>query len=405
MKKTIYLLALLIFCISSVTSQKVDIDNYKFYVEYAKLPTHKIAPADKTFTVQASGSADFNIGSIADNLSIRGWEYKEDDAKALVKLTVNDFTRGSSNLKKEEKVKKNKAGKVISRKKEYTVSSTNTGVATIKVVGPVNAYKKPETEKEKKRNKKKKNKKKEEEAKKSANPFLKDVKIDTSDPESDTNTSDLAGFADLSKSYGVSSGTYSTSKAAYNDFNSKSGDSYTNQSTKFYNSLSSRATTVLNNIYGYNRKRDYVKFKRLDSDKHPEFEMFDAATIAMKEILGKKRFNKSHDEVETAMGPIIEYFESVKAKYSQDKKHPKRLKAAAMYNLAQIHLYLDNPEKAIEIGKEYIRWDHDKKDGERFVKSGEELKHFLDFYGAKRYFETDEDADKIESEDESITGN
>ena len=110
-------------------------------------------------------------------------------------------------------------------------------------------------------------------------------------------------------------------------------------------------------------------------------------------------------EVETAMAPIIEYFWSVKDKYSQDKKHPKRLKAAAMYNLAQIYLYLDQPEKTIEIGEEYIRWDHDKKDGKRFVESGKRLKHFLDFHGAKRYFVTDEDADKVVSEDEDSASN
>ena len=74
-----------------------------------------------------------------------------------------------------------------------------------------------------------------------------------------------------------------------------------------------------------------------------------------------------------------------------------------MYNLAQIYLYLDQPEKAIEIGNEYIRWGHDKKDGKRFVKRGEELKHFLDFHGTKRYFVTDEDADKVDSEDEEAS--
>lgn len=404
MKKIINLFALLLFTYS-VFSQKVDIDNYRFYVEYAQLPTHKVAPEDRTFTVRTSGTQSNQAASIADNLNIRGWEYKEEGAKALVTLKVNSFKRGASNLSKEEKVTKNKAGEVTKRWNEYTVSSTNTGVATIRVTGPTNPYKKPLTEKQKKKKAKKDKDKKDKKDKKADNPFLKGVEISTEDPETNEPTGKVAGFSDLSNSYTVSSSAHRYSKNAYNDYNSKAGDVFNQQEEKFYNSLTSKATSALNRIYGYSRKRDYVKFKRLDSKKHPEFEMFDAATIAMKEILGKKRFNISFDEINVAMSPIIEYFESVKAKYSQDKKHPKRLKAAAMYNLAQIHLYLDNPEKTIEIGKEYIRWDHDKKDGKKFIEKGEALKHYLEFHGTKRYFETDEDADKVKSEDEAITGN
>ena len=396
--KNFTILMALLFVSGMAYSQKVDIDNYRFYVEYAQLPWHKVAPENRTFTIQTGGSYSGNVGAIADAISIRGWEYKEEGAKAMIKLNVNSFTRGASDLKKDEQVKKNKEGKVVSRTREYTVSSSNIGKASMSVFGPDNKYKEMETEKQKERNKKKEKKKKEKEAKKAANPFLKDVAIETGDEEGGSDKA--VAVYDLSKSYSVSSGKKSSSSAAYKAYKAQAGSMYSDQRSKFYETLAASATAKLNSLYGYSRKRDYVKFKRLDSKKHPEFEMFDAATVAMKEILGKKRFNKSHDEVEAAMAPIIDYFWTVKDKYSQDKKHPKRLKAAAMYNLAQIYLYLDQPEKTIEIGEEYIRWGHDKKDGKRFVESGQKLKHFLDFHGTKRYFETDEDADKVESEDE-----
>jgi hypothetical protein len=407
--KNLLILMVCLLISGTAFSQKVDIDNYRFYVEYAQLPLHKTAPEDRTFTIQTSGTADIDLGAIADEIAIRGWEYKEEGAKALIKLKANQFVRGSSNMKKEEHVKKNKEGKVTSRKYTYVVSSSNIGKASLSVYGPSNPYKKKDSKKEKERKdkKKKKNNKKKEEAKakKAANPFLKGVEISTDDEATEEGDKKPSAVRDLSLSYSVASASMSSSKAAYNDYNNKSGSSYTNQRSKYFESLASRASTSLNAVYGYARKRDYVKFKRLDSKKHPEFEMFDAATVAMKEILGKKRFNKTHDEIEAAMAPIIEYFNSVKDKYSQDKKHPKRLKAAAMYNLAQIYLYLDQPEKTMEIGNEYIRWDHDKKDGKRFVESGESLQHYLAFHGSKRYFVTNEDADKITSEDQEVSSN
>ena len=181
--KNLLILMVCLLISGAAFSQKVDIDNYKFYVEYAQLPLNKTVPEDRTFTIQTSGSADTDLSSIAEEISIRGWEYKEEGAKALVKLRANEFVRGSSNIKKDEKVKKNKEGKVTSRTITYVVSSTNIGKATLSVYGPSDPYKKKETakqkEKKKKKNKKKNKKKEEAKAKKAANPFLKGVEIST----------------------------------------------------------------------------------------------------------------------------------------------------------------------------------------------------------------------------------
>jgi len=367
--KRLFFLAMLLLSLNSY-SQKVDIDNYRFYVEYAELPLHKVDAADRTFTVQVSGGADTDLGSIADELFIRGWTYQEE-------------------------------GNVTSRTSYYTASSSNIGRATVGVSGPSNKYKAPLTERGKKRkakkDKKKNAKKKEAAAEKASNPFLKDVDIKTEEDEA--SVAGRVAFYDLGKNYAVSGGEKRSRTAALKSFNATKGSSYSNNKTDFYDNLSGRVSSKLNALYGYSRTRDYVKFKRLDSKKHPEFEMFENATTAMKAILGKKRFNKKHDEVNEAIAPIIEYFKDVTKRYGQDKKHPKRLKSAAMYNLAQIYLYMDMPDEAIAIGKEYERWDYDKKTGKRFVKKGEALKHWLDFHGTPRYFVTDEDADKIKSED------
>lgn len=389
MKKTFVTLFLSILTIF-IYGQKVDIDAMRFQVEYAQLPKHKIE-GEKSFAVHVDGSHAYRVDGLADNLYIRGWEYKDEGALALIKVNVGGFSRGKSDVKTDTNKKKDKNGNVTTTKK-YTYRSTNKGSAHVKIYGPVNPYKEPKNKKEKEKEEKK-------EKEKAENPFLNNVDISEEPEIEEDHIGELAESSSLNKSYIVTSEKLSSRSKAYEDYKSKAGSAYSNQLDQFYSGLEGRVNNFVNTIYGYKRKKETAKFKRLDSKKHPEYETYHNATEAMKTILMSKRFNKDYSELEPALQPIIEYFESVKDKYSEDKKHPKRLKAASMYNLAQMYYYLDMPEKVIAIGEEYLAWGHDKKDGKRFIKKGEKLKSLLEFHGTKRYFLTDENADEVESED------
>lgn len=383
-----------IFIVGLTFGQKVDIDNHRFYVEYANLPSNNISKDQRTFTVEASGDSRFNFDDTEDLVSIRGWEKNNDAATVKAAVNIKNFTRGDSKVNKRVEVHKNRAGKVTGRTNYYSVSSTNHGIAYLTVYGPKNEYV-PLNKKKKKKKKKKKEKKKK------VNPFLKDVDI-KSEEDNIPNDAEVATTANLSYQYTYTTSESKSRSTASEEYRLNASSKYSDHLSSFQDHVPASASKSLNNFYGYTRKRDHAKFKRLDSDKHPEFEMFENAVQAMRAILEKKRFNIDPSEVVEAITPVIEYFETVKVKYKQDKKHPKRLKAAAMYNMAQIYYYLDMPEKVIEIGNEYIKWDHDKGDGEDFVEKGEKLAHLLKFHDvAGRYFVTDEDADAVESEDES----
>ena len=389
-----FLITLISFCAISLTAQKVDIDNYRIWVDYASLPDHKVIPDQRTYSLNVSGKYKFDKQQILDALNLRGWTWVQDRGNVTVDLKVQDFVRGRGSSDKRTVEKKDKDGNVTGKTTYYSYGSTNTGRATLRIYGPKNKYE--GLKKKKKKRKKKKKKEKEEEK----NPFLQGTEDIGSE---DLPEAELVGTYDLSQSYKVDGGEKSSSKEAYSAYSEIANERYSEQLDSYQSDVIKKANAYLNETYGYNRKRDRAKFKRLDSDKHPEYEMFDNATKALKELLGKKRFNESHDEVAGAIAPIVAYFEEVVENYGKDDKHEKRLKAASMYNLAQIHYYLDQPDKVIEIGNEYIRWGHDKKDGEKFVEKAEKLKHKLAFHeSAGRYFETDENADEIEALDNDV---
>lgn len=385
MKQHILVLGLLLLA-SYSTSQKADIDNHRIYIEYASLPENFVFPEDRTYYVDVStGSYKFDKEDLSNQITIRGWERTE-SGKVGVKLSATDFARGKSSYKKRVAEKKDKEGKVISKTTYYRYEVTNTGRANLKIYGPTNKFSDKERSK--------KEQKREDEI--NSNPFLKNVDIDNSEEVFEN----LARNQDLSKTYNYQTSEYKSIKEASDNFKRDSPSEYTEQLEDFTSTLASRATYELNRFYGYNRKRDWAKFKRLDSKKHPEFEIYDNAVKALKEIFSQKRFNKAHDDIKQSVVPIIDYFETILTNYGSDDKHHKRLKAASMYNLAQIYYYLDEPDKVIAIGEQYLNWGHDKKDGKRFIKKAKSLKEKLAFHEmAGRYFETSENADDIDIED------
>lgn len=388
MKQHILVLGILLVA-SYCSGQKADIDNHRIYVEYASLPENFVFPEDRSYYVDVStGSYKFDKDDLSNQITIRGWERTE-SGKVGIKLSATDFVRGKSSYKKRVAEKKDKDGKVISKTNYYRYEVTNTGRANLKIYGPVNKFSDKEPSK--------KEQKKEDE--KNSNPFLKDVAIDNSEEVFE----DLARNHDLSKTYNYQTSEFKTIKEASDEYNRNSSREYADQLEEFTSTLASRATHELNRFYGYNRNRDWAKFKRLDSKKHPEFEMYDNAIKALKEIFSQKRFNKAHTDIKNSVTPIIDYFESILTNYGANDKHQKRLKAASMYNLAQIYYYLDEPDKVIAIGNQYLNWGHDKKDGERFIKKAKSLKEQLMFHDmAGRYFETNENADDIDLEDVTV---
>lgn len=385
-----YLLITIIsfFYLSPSIAQKAKIKKHKFYVEYATLPEHYVEPDKRTYKLDVTGTYAIDKSAIENALNLRGWSLVQENPIVNAQLSVSGFHKGKPSQKKRVVETKDDDGKVKSKKTYYYYESTNTGSARLKVFGPDNKYVSLK--------KKKKEKKKEE-----ANPFL-----DGSMSDSDISyTGEKVGDYDLSRSFKVTGKESTSVKTALSNYRSAASSAYANHKSAFAEYVTSATNGTLNKIYGYNKKRDYAKFKKLKSKKHPEYEMYTNATEAMKSIFSKKHFNNSNEELLAALAPIEKYMQECADKYTKKDKHSKRLRSASLYNLAQIYYYTDRPVKMIETGQIFIDMKHDEKFGENFIEKGEELKNLLDFHHMDgRYFVTNEDASQIDSEEEETDG-
>ncbi|MBK8669520.1 MAG: hypothetical protein IPN89_08640 [Saprospiraceae bacterium] len=283
----------------------------------------------------------------------------------------------------------------MSRTTTYWYSLTNSSSGNTRFFGPKNELPKVLSVKEQEKLKEKEDKLKEKSDKKNdkkkeeiaSNPFLKNV--DTSKP-SESSLEDvtvgnrkLAYTYSLDKQYDYKTSETTSAGAALKEYNENYGTVSNTHENDFRNSYTKWVRSYANSLYGYTPTSHWAKFKKLDSDKHPEFNMFDNATKAMKIILEKMRFNRPIGELEKDLGPILSYFEGISNKYTKDDKQEKRLRGAALYNMARIYQFLDLHDKVIEIGNTIIASEHEEKDGKKFVEESTELKRVLDFHKMK----------------------
>ena len=395
----------LTFIITSVFGQKVDIDNFWIPISYSSLPDNAIDADKRTYNVNLTGISEFNGEDMKDKLKVYGWTLTDENPTLELNIRGNAFIKGSANSSNRTEQTKDKNGKVTSSTTYYKVSTTNTGKGDLYINGPKNSYaafldqeKKDMKAKEKemkakdkdkdkdKKEKAEKKETKEEKAQKeiAANPFLSGVNTTVTEVEEEkspiVSNKELAYQLSLDYSYTYTTGESTSSSAASREYTANHNDKFQNHKDAYRNDLISFTNNYMNNLYGFKPIKENVKFKRMDSKDHPEFSMFDNATKALKLIFGKMRYNQSTQEIEKDLTPIISYFEGIAAKHkSSTEKHEKNLRAACYHNLCQIYYFLDNHDKVIEVGNKIIASDHEKGDGEDFIKRSEKIQKQLTF--------------------------
>jgi hypothetical protein len=372
----------------SSMAQKADIDPHNIYISMAQLPVNYIDPEKRTYFVQSYGSYKYTGKHNDDQINLYGWKRVDNfkDANLHIKPNVRSFTKGnpSSNSRKIEN--KDKEGKVTSTSTVYSYSISNTGIGTLYIYGSKNELPaKPKVQKDKKE---KTMTKKEKEA--ANNPFLVGVDTkaaETAADETNMNANSVLPLAysnSLSNTYNYSTSEHNSSKAAYDDFYRNVNSMTAQHEDSFIKGCTQTTNTIINQLYGYKPYNSYVRFKKLDTDKHPEHDMYKNATEALKTIFAKMRYNQPTTQIEADLEPIISYFKKIVNEYNNaEDKGQRRLKAASLYNLARIYQVLDQHDKTIEIANRMIAEKLDEDAGENFIEESNEIKRQLAFHNMK----------------------
>jgi hypothetical protein len=84
--------------------------------------------------------------------------------------------------------------------------------------------------------------------------------------------------------------------------------------------------------------------------------------------------DKPLDSVRLLLQPVLDYFNNQKDKYNPAEKAEKKLKYACLYNLALLHFWMEDLDKASEFANAVIANDYDPKDGKRVLEDIEDLR-------------------------------
>lgn len=197
------------------------------------------------------------------------------------------------------------------------------------------------------------------------NPFLSaEDAVDAS--ESDAGESDisedsgldnavltLVDRTDLDIEKSVTTKVFRSSSAAYKDYLNVQKPRLYDFKDNYPVSAYNKAMNKLNYEYGYSPINYTIWMKKMKSEKHPEYKMWNQACTAAQTMFKGFRYNKSIDDTQAKFDPIISYFNKQFSQIDDKDRKGKKMKKAAFENLTNIMYYLERHEELISLCKKY----------------------------------------------------
>lgn len=360
--KRIFALIFATLISSFLIAQKVDIDNFRVDMEVANLPEKYIEEDKRTYSVQVQGSNPDALKK--ENFKLYGYKQVEKDGTLKIVISVGELIPGVPSQSTRTVENKDKNGKVTSKTHYYTYSGTNSSNCTVTIYGPMSQK---EIDEEIAKDKK---------DKPAENPFLKNASnsAPAADSKEESEKYKKIKFSFLNTSYEHTGSESTSATVALNSYNAGSGVAFTNHVKRMPDDAMSQSQSIANKIFGFfPYKLSYQKMKILDSDKHPEYKTFQQATEASKVIFKNFKYNSDIEAFRKDFAPILDYFTALEGKLGSTEKNDRKLKAAALYNIAMINFSLDNFAESEKACKKMIAIDQDKGDAEDILEKIKEV--------------------------------
>jgi hypothetical protein len=326
-------------------AQKVDLDPWRFTIEYRNLPDVALDKSYTTYNVEVQNSGSFkdNVSDmqIIEGVAIPGWKRVDTKGHLTVVVSFRDFIISRANVVERVEETKDKDGKVTGRKYFYqpVIEYNYQGRANVK------SYK-----------------------------------------GDDLRNIGLAGASTWK-------GQETSSSKEANDYLNNNRQSLRDQLIR--ETVNEKRAVLANDLsrtYGFARYTSPDLVYLLDSKKHPENEGHYKVVRALKDDLTKMKYDQTIESTKALFAPHIKYLEETIPKYNKDEKGDRKMRYAAYYALGKISYWLDNPEATIKYGELLIANDYDPKDGKELVKMGTELRKLFDKHKIdSRHFPIDTD--------------
>lgn len=289
-------------------SQGANLDREYFNVSYVKLPSDPILDATKrTFHSNKS------------SLKVAGFEEVNDSPSLDIEYYFKGTQDGEVDIQQEKHEDKDKEGNVTRTYYTYKIVSSYTSSSSLRIDNNL-------------------------------------------DPSKNYNKT-------LEESSNYSSNDFSSRSKAQQYLDNNRGSIRSKQRSSHQSKLIKRAVSFVNSTYGYVVYNKKDLFWILGKKKHPEYQGHREAYEKAKIIFDKMKYDEPIDDLKTELQPIVEYFDSLIAKYPGKKKKAKKMRYASYYNIAKIYYYMEELDKAIAYSEKLIENDYDKKDGKSIIRN------------------------------------
>ena len=373
MKIRILLLIVAIFSFKASYSQNVDLDKFYFNVKFQKLPNVKTNLEERkySFKVIAKEVIKPHVDeiSLSSKLNVYGWQLVPDNATVKVTLTFEDFLQVGSDIRESRKETKDSQGKVVSSVVVgYYMQSNYAHRGFCVINAPKSAVELKATVKQIE----------EKEKKIASNRFLANTQ---SAPKKETENENEY-ILRFNETMIHNSSVRLTQKEVYDDVAMNKSNLFQENLRKFTDNTIASVMNHLNEKYGFQptEEKDYLWI--LDN-KNEEGKTQLEAIGAIKTIFNDAAADKPTTQLEEELKPLMDYFNSMKKRYTGTTKADKKMRYAACYNLSKIYYHLDKPEDAKKEGQLLIDNDYDTKDGKRLIERAQVL---LDEFNTKQIY-------------------
>jgi hypothetical protein len=343
--KNILFTAALIMPFLAISQKVPDLDKFKFTAEVRTLPAFQLDSSYRTYNVSVEGTKLMRtyLQEIEPERSVvvEGWKMLPKDGHIAVEVKLDDLLPETFSVKERVETVTDRTGRTIARTLYYQEV-----VYTFSAMADVSDYKGAHVE----------------------NIVLADrgYKQVYTGPE--------FPFRAMAEGYFLVNSVSLTEKL------------YKSCVTRAMHYLSERMTADFG--FGKATINDFMWI--IDSKKHPEYTAHRNTFLALKDVLFSLSADIPLEGVRAQVQPAINYFESIKKKYTSSSKHDRKIRYASYYNLAVLYYYLDDPQAMLKEASGLILNDFDARDGKNLEASALRLKNlFSETKFSSRHFPID----------------
>lgn len=139
-----------------------------------------------------------------------------------------------------------------------------------------------------------------------------------------------------------------------------------------------RLTERLNNHFGFEPVTVNDMMWVIDSRKHDEYGPWRTAIRQASDVLFSMNASTPITRARDELAPVIGYFEKIKKEYSSNNRHDRKIRYGAYYNLAVLYYYLDDPQAMMREANGLELNDFDPGDAKGFKRTATWLKDLFE---------------------------